>query len=416
MIGTFFSILLAAFIVFNPFVGEANLNATVLSIAMLATGILFLLMLPASIAFSWLPLQKAEQNATPRILEMYRKDAHLRLTSAWLAIFPLASFVLGLDVLYTHIFEVKIIFAIWIILLGITIDASQYLFKRILGYLNPFAVVEMFTKEANQAIRNEREEDLCQWIDALSEISIKAMQRHSSSLSNASINEQQQIARLFLKSSKSISHHSQDKQTIELGISDKISYVMFFLYQRLELEFDKAIKNNIEPTCSQIIVSLGKIAIDAANYDISIASPPLRFLGKFALLAQEKEMHETSIKASCTLLGVAHTILNEIEIAYQEIKDPFFSIVNAMEELAKGEFRKNKSMNISLLTQPFVELKAMFATGAAKDHVDTPAIIQNIDRVLGEFEALQMVMNTLPTIPEIREETIPPPPNLTPTP
>lgn len=414
MIGTLFSILLAAFIVFTPFASD-DINTTTLSIAMIAAGILFLVIVPLAFAFSWLPLQKAEQNATPRILEMYRKDIHVQFTTAWLAIFPLASFVMALDILFTHLIATKIVLAIWILLLGLAIDASQHLFKRILGYLNPFSVVEMITKEAKQAIQKEHEQDLCQWIDSLSEISIKAMHRHSSSLSNASINEQQQIARLFLKSSKSISHQTLDKESKELGITDKVSYVMFFLYQRLELEFDKALQNNIEPTCSQIIVTLGKIAIDAAEYDISMASPPLHFLGKFAVMAQEKDMRETVIKASCTLLGVAHTILNDIDITYLEIKDPFFSIVNAMEELAKGTFRKDKSINISLLTQSFLELKAMFSVGKVKDHLDTPAIVQNIDRVLGEFDALQLVMNTLPTIPEMNIEENPPP-QVTPSP
>jgi hypothetical protein len=404
MIGTLFSILAAAFIIFNPLVKDGDLNTTFLSIAMIAVGVIFLLIIPISIAFSWLPLQKAEQNATPRILEMYRKDTHIRITSYWLAIFPLASFVIGLDILYTHIIETKILFAVWTILLGITIDASQHLFKRIFGYLNPFFVVEMFSKEAKQAIQNEHEQDLCQWIDALSEISIKATQRHSSSLSSASINEQQQISRLFLQSSKSISHHVQDKQSQEFGASDKVSYVMFFLYQRLELEFDKALNNNIEPICSQIIITLGKIAIDAAKYDLSMASSPLRFLGKFAITAQDKDMKEASIKASCTLLGVAHAILEDIDITYQEIKDPFFSIINSMEELAKGTFKKEKSMNIALLMQPFLDLKAMFTKENVKEHQDAPAIIQNIDRVLGEFEALQIVMNTLPTIPDIPTE------------
>lgn len=407
MIGTIFSILVAAFLLLNPLLEEASINVTILSVAMIAVGTLFLFVVPAGIAFSWLPLQKAEQNATPRILEMYRKDTHVRLTTSWLIIFPIATFALAIDALYMHMLDKKVLFAVWIILLGLAIDAAQHLNKRLLNYLNPFAVVEMFTKEAKNSIQNERELDLCHWIDALSEISIKAIQRHSTSLSNASLSEQQEIASLFFQSSKSISHHRQDSQSKELGITDKVSYTMFYLYQRLELEFDKALTNNLEPICSNIIVILGKIAVDAAKYDISMASAPLRFLGKFAKKAQEKDLQETVIKASCTLLEVARAILNDIDITYLEIKDPFFSIVNNLEELAKGAFRHDKTMNISILTQPFVELKQMFNSEKAKNHQDTPAIVQNIDRVLGEFEALQMVLNTLPTIPDIAAEAPP---------
>ena len=58
--------------------------------------------------------------------------------------------------------------------------------------------------------------------------------------------------------------------------------------------------------------------------------------------------------------------------------------------------------------QPFKDLRALFQSEKAKDHQDTPVILQNIDRVLGEFEALQMVMSTIPPIPNISEEDIPP--------
>lgn len=416
MIGTIFSILVAAFLLLNPQLEETGINLTVLSIAMIAVASISLFVVPAGIAFSWLPLQKAEQNATPRILEMYRNDSHVRFTTAWLLIFPLASIALAIDALYTHILEKRLLFALWIVLLGLAIDAAHHLFARVLSYLNPFAVLEMFTKEAKKCIQNERELDLCHWIDALSEITIKAIQRHSTSLSNASLNKQQQIASLFFQSSKSISHHSQDSQSKQLGIADKVSYTMFYLYQRLELEFDKALKNHLEPTCSTIIVILAKIAVEAAKYDISMASAPLRFLGKFTRKAQEQNLEETVIKASCTLLEVARAILNDIDITYLEIKDPFFTIINNMEESTKNAFRKDKTTNIALLMQPFVEMKKMFSEGKAKDHQDTPLIVQNIDRVLGEFEALQMVLNTLPAIPDVAaEENITPPPPTAPS-
>lgn len=408
MLGTIFSILIAAFILFNPLLEEQTINVSILVATMIAVAILFLFILPAGIVFSWLPLQKAEKNSTPRILDLFHKDSHVRLTTAWLVIFPLASIALAIDAVYIHILDKKLLFAVWIILLGLAIDASQHLFKRILNYLNPFSVVEFFTKEAYSCIQNEREIDLCNWIDALAEISIKASHSHSTSLSNAAITEQQKIASLFLKSSKSISHHTQDAQSKELGIADKVSYTMFYLYQRLELEFDKALSNNLEPICSNIILNLGKIAIDAAQYDISMASAPLRFLGKFANKAQAKDMQETVIKASCTLLGVARAILSDIDITYLEIKDPFLSIISNLEDLAKNAFRKDKTTSIPVLIQPFLDLKQMFSEEKTKNHQDTPIIMQNIDRVLGEFEALQMVLNTLPTIPNMPEDITPP--------
>lgn len=408
MIGTIFSIILAAFLLFSPYVDEASINAGLWSHAMIAGGLLFLILVPAGVALSWLPLQKAERNATPHILEMYRKDKGIRAANGWVIVFSLATFALAIVILQSHIPDKKIVCAIWIILFGIAIDALYHSFKRVTEYLNPFAVVDIFSKEATQSIQNERELDLCHWIDGLAEIAMKAIHSHSISLSNSALNAQQQTARLFLQASKSISHHTQDAQSKALGISDKASYIMFFLYQRLELEFDNALKNNLEPVCSNIIVILGKVTLDAAKYDISMATPPLRFLGKFANAAQEKNLTETVIKASCTLLETGRAILNDIDIAYAEIKDPFLSIVNSLESLAKGSFRKDKLSNIALLIQPLIELKQMFASEKISKHQDAPAIILAIDRVLGEFEALQVVMNTLPTIPTVDVEEQPP--------
>jgi hypothetical protein len=410
MIGTLFSILLAAFLLFSPYVDEASINSGIWSHTMIAVAILFLILTAIGFALSWLPMQKAELNATPHILEMYQKDKGIKLSTGWVVVFSLTSIILGIVVLQTHIPDKKIVFAVWVVLFGIAIDALYHSFRKVSEYLNPFAVVELFSKEAQQCIQNERELDLCHWIDGLSEVAMKAINKHSISLSNTAINQQQQTARLFLQSAKSLSHHSQDKQSKELGITDKVSYIMFYLYQRLDLEFDSALKIHLEPTCSNIIVILGKIAIDAAKYDVSMATLPLRFLGKFANAAQEKDLSETVIKASCALLETGRTILNDIDITYAEIKDPFLSIVNSLESLAKGAFRKDKSTNIALLIQPLIELKAMFASEKISKHQDAPAITQSIDRVLGEFEALQMVMNTLPTIPSIASEPSEEPP------
>jgi hypothetical protein len=134
----------------------------------------------------------------------------------------------------------------------------------------------------------------------------------------------------------------------------------------------------------------------------------LRFLGKLAKRAQDEGLEETALKASCILSEVAKAIMNDVDIKYLEIKDSYLSIINGLEVLAKGTFKRDKSTNISFLMQPFKDLKELFQSEKARDHQDTPVIMQNIDRVLGEFEALQLVMSTIPPIPQISEEDIPP--------
>lgn len=406
MIGTVLSFIFAILLYLSPYdIGD---HPTVVKTIMVAVSVGFLFIIPVATMFSWLPMEKAEQNSTPRIMEMFRKDRSVKLAGAWIFAFSLLTFLLVMDPLYTYAMQKDWLFPLWLVLFGISFDAIAYFFHRVSSYLNPFGVVKMFAVRAEHSIQNDKELDLCDWIDALSEVAIKGVQRHSTSVGHMALQEEQQLARLFLGASKSIGHREQDEQMKTAGITDKVSFTMFYMYQRLDIVFEKALKNRLEPTCTLIITILGKIAVDAAKYDMSIASAPLRFLGKCAKRAQDDGFEETAVTASCVLLEVAKEILSEVDITYYEIKDTFLSIINGMELLAKGAFRRDKTMNITLLMQPFKDLRELFQTGKAKDHQDTPVIVQNIDRVLGEFEALVLVMNTLPTIPKMEE--LPPEP------
>lgn len=400
MIGTIFSAIIALGILFFPSSEEKIIDPVLFGELAIIAGMAFLILLPLAYSMSLGPLQKAEQNISPRILEMFRQDWPIRLLTGWLILFPLICFALSFDLFYFHFFQKKILMACWIFFLGISIDSIIYFSKRIASYLNPFGAVQMFFHKAKEYIQDEKELDLCNAIDGIAEISIKAIQRNSTSLCNDALSKEQIISRQFLEASKSLSHHAKDKQTEELGISDKVSYVMFYLYQRLELIFDKALEKKLEPICSHIVTILGKIALDAAKLDMSLASPPLRFLGKFTQKGQNENIQEVALKGTCTLSETAKMIVNDVDLTYTEIRDPFLTIINSMEELSKETFRKDKTINLQILKEPFYELKELFKQPKVASHQDTAVIVQNIDRVIGEFDALEMVLRTLPTIPQ----------------
>lgn len=398
MLATIISFLLAVFVVFSPYVTHENLKIPVIESTMLAIAIPLLFLIPVAMFFCWLPLQNAENNATPRIIDMFKNDRHLKIMGAWTIIFALLTLLYGVGAF--HYIPQQDLFAAWLVGLGATLDTIRHLVIRIADYFNPSAAVEMFSNEAKECIRNEHEDDLRGWIDALSEITLKGIQKHSSALANASLDAQNDVAKVFLGASKSISHSAEDKEALDKGqgLTDRVSYTMFYLYQRMDLAFNSALQSRLEPTCSKIITIMGKLAVEAAKYDMSLATAPLRFLGKFAKKAQDAGLEESSITASCVFSEVSKALLTDIDITYNEIKDPFLSIINGMEVLAKEEFKKDKNISIPLLMEPFKELKTLFSQGKAKEHQDTPVIMLNIDRVLGEFEALQMVMSTIPKI------------------
>jgi len=213
-----------------------------------------------------------------------------------------------------------------------------------------------------------------------------------------------ELAKTFLQSSKSISHHEQDAQMEEFGITDKVSFTLLYLFQRVELTYYKAVEKKIEPTCSHILNVLGKIVVYAAQYDLSMASYPLHTIGKLAKHAQENGLPGIGDIATCTLLEVGNMIVTQVDVTYGNLKDPFFSLTAQLDLIAKEMFRQNKGINFKILTQPFHDLKKIVTSEKVASHQDIPIILQDIDRVIGEYATLEQVMKTLPPIPEVEEE------------
>lgn len=394
MYATLFSILICLFILFNPFAKNVIPDAQLMGIALIVIASLFVLIQNYALAMSWSPLQKAERDFTPRILQIFKRDRILRFVHFWLLFFPLISYAIAVDLLYLNMFPKIVLLAVWIVFLGISIDLLSLFFKRVLDYLNPFAVIAQFRKVSVESIGREDEKELCSWIDALAEIAIKSEQRFSTSLATEAIGEFPPIMETYFQSAKSIGHEKLDK----------VNFTLYFLLQRLELIYRKALELRLEPICRYVINTVGKIIVLAAKYDITIANPPIHFLEEFALAAQKAKMGDIGDYASCVLIEVAKKILTEVDITYLEIRDAFFAIINALEEISKESFRQDKNISMQVLNQPLRELKSLFQTEALQKHQDTAIIQQDIDRVTGEFDALGMVMRTVPPIPKVEEE------------
>lgn len=381
----------------------------------------FLAALPAAIiliygliqAWVLLPLQKAEQNSTPRILEMYSKDSLLGFNKLGLIALPLFALVLGLDAASLHFIPSAYLLGVWLLLIGISIDLLIQYLHRILHYLNPFMVTQLFRQAAKKSIQNDKEADLCEWIDALAEVGNRALDKGGSSLCNAALNELHSVISLFLETSKNIGRVSQDQESISLGIKDKITFTLFYLFQRLEMLFHKALTKKLEPACSNALTTLGKVTIDAAKYDITLASFPLQYIGKLSFAAHQQKLQDIGLKTTCLYLEISKALLSEIDITYAELQEPFFTIIHHMDDIAKEAFKQNKEIPIKALKQPFRDLRALFVEGKAVAHQDTPVILADIDRVIAEFDALELVLRAIPPISSLTgsasQEVVPPP-------
>ncbi len=392
---TLFSLVIVLFLYFFPFSLEGIQGFNWIALALIIVPIPLLISEILIIAFAWIPLQKAEKNMTPRIMETFSNDKNFKLTHLLMAAFLFLSYFFALDILFLKKIEPNALIMIWTLALGITIDMKVHSMHRIMQFLDPFHVLDMYTQHAKTSVPNFHELELCKWIDAISEITIKAIERNSTTLAVEGMNSLGEIIKVFLESEKSIAHRDEGESK-EVGGADPISYTLFFMFQKLEMINEKALEGRLEPLCSDLMALLGKIAIYSSQFDISLVAFPVHYMGKFVQLAQEHKMQEVADRTTLTLLEVGKVIVQDKNLQYLEIRDVFLSIIHYMHEIAKETFRQDKTTNIKMLLLPFIQLKALFAAEPVSSHRDAQVIIQNVKNVIEEFSALESVMQTMP--------------------
>lgn len=401
MIGIILSVILAIFFLFNSQPADTISNNHFIAILLSAISIITFFLYCITIVWCFIPLQRIEQNSTPRLFGLLKKDKLLLGIYCWITFFLLLSFFLTTDAILFNHFSKNYLLAGWIIGLGITIDAYHSLLKRLMSYLNPFDNITLFTQQANESIQNDKELDLIESIDSLTEISIKSLNKLRPSLSSQALQELQKIVKKFLESSKSIGHIEADLESKKLGIKDRVSYTLFYVLDKIALINDAAVEKKVEQVVTTVITVLGKITVYCAKFDLTLVSSPIHFVNRCAKMAMHHGMDDIGIKTTITLLEVSKTIIDEVDYTYGDLKDPFFSITNALEEIAKETFLKDKTINLKIITQPFLDLKGLFTNPKVATHQDTPIILQNIDRVLNEYASLELVMRTIPVVPPL---------------
>lgn len=349
------------------------------------------------------PLSRLEQKLIPNLIDIFRRHIWLRISQILLfaAVFLsylIATVLISIDA--SH--RIWLMWA-WIFIFGISLDLLRYNWRAITNLLNPHHLVNEFEHGAVNAIQTGGDEHLWQSLDSLGEVAFNAAERKKIALGSQALRTFPRIMHAFYASSKSISRTTVDEEVEKKTGQDEASYTLFYLLQRLELVYDQALKNRLETICREMIMILGKIIIYGAELDLSLMSFPTHFLVKFGLKAQQHHFNEVAELTTSTLTEISKSIVNHVNLTYAELTDPFHSIINGFTSLAKGEFQQNKFANIKVLIQPLLDLKELMNNPKIEKHRDAPAIRQEIDRALSEFEALEQVMRALPPIPQLME-------------
>ncbi|MBA3720823.1 MAG: hypothetical protein H0W88_00305 [Parachlamydiaceae bacterium] len=401
MLITALSLVIALGMVFFPDLYPINLNFTGLSIliTLIGVAILFSYTLINSILF--IPIQRLEQKLIPGLMGIFHYNKKWRISRLIVFLFSFVTFILALVFASVDIPEKHFYMAVWILGLGISIDLIRDSLKQATEVLNPLNAVEQIKDDAIQAIKNSDDKLLWSSIDALSEIALRSAETSKIALCTTTLNTFPPILRAFFDASKSISHRSQDAEIEKNTGVDEASYTIFYMLQRLELVNSKALQNNLTSICNQIITVLGKIILHCAQLDLSLVTFPTHVLGKFALKALQLRFDDVAAIATSTLLATTKTIVNEVDLTYMELVEPFNTITDNLDAIAQSTFKKDKTINIKLISQSLKDLKEVYQSERLANHRDTSVIIQHVDNKLAEFDALEQIMHTIPSIPNL---------------
>lgn len=391
MFATLIAILLSLYIFFF----DTHLPPTIILPYSIIAAAFLLTCGVAALLVSFLPLQKGEQDFTPRLSELFRKDFKMNAGIGFLFCLPLLVF--GASFLPSPLIPV-------ILLIGIGIDVLYLLIRRIMDYLNPFRAVDFLKQEALHAIDQDNDQTLCNLIESCSEVAIKSLQRHNSALTNHTLDVLETIGEQFLASSKRLSRPVQNVELQKEGIPDSLSYVLIFLLQHLEAIHHQALDKKLDLVAGHVMTTLTKLAIYTTRIDLSLTALPLFYVDKLSLQAMQKGFQDVGLKATLGLLNVAEAIAEIKDIQYMDLKPSFITIISTLDAIAKETFRLDKTIKIPILTQPFRQLMHLIEQEQVRGHQDKSAIQDQLNRILAEYEALEAVLATMPPIPPLVPE------------
>jgi hypothetical protein len=250
---------------------------------------------------------------------------------------------------------------------------------------NPYHLLKGYQDKAFDAVSQTNEPAICDWIEAIQEVALKALHKSETPLVSAALDSQLQIGKNFLSA----------PNTLDLS---KIGYVMFFLYERLKVLFEKGLSEKQEPVCMQIITTYGKLALHSMGTHPHFAGYALTFIGDLAEKGVKLGMREIGVKTGLMLIELTKSVANDISLDEYDLREPLLGIVKNLEEISSELYRQDKTMPIDVIKEPFLQLKTVLVSSKSSDHPTIVMVICDIDRVLAQFQELELILKTIPSI------------------
>jgi hypothetical protein len=270
-----------------------------------------------------------------------------------------------------------------LLIAGISIDLFAAFFKRLAAYFNPSKMLALFVK---QAVNAWQKKELKTWQNLMNELSqkvVRALEKNSIPLALQQLEAMASIEAALLEKAPP---NEQEMIPFSIGV------LMENLHAIEKKIFE--LKNTI--ALDHLLALMNKLLLKAARVDLNFALVPLHYVKAWTLEAIPKLEGDTSIKVTLGLVEVFKELSLLKDFQKKEIKTLGVPLLMALEEISKETFKKNKSVQFTLLLAPFQEIGGLVEKPPYNTHPDTSFLKQQLRRIMEEFAALETVMLTVP--------------------
>ncbi|GEM_PF-2517722 len=345
--------------------------------AALVAGGLFLFVTPLIRALISSGAQSSVVESTSLAIRAVQRDKILKLYTWIFAGFILFSFAVAL-------FNLTALFLLWFLWLGVAIDAAYMYTTRQQRYLDPTHLIEVFEKEAVKCFKSNDQLGLRQSVDAIAEIGLKGLFQRSVGLSLQVVESLEKLGTELFEQRTSLNEES-------------MNYLLVTLLQRLEMIYSQAVEERLEVIAGRASLSVVKLLEPVTKHNAEHTRINFHFLAKFFELAADQELYGVTDQLSIQLFEMGKQMLRTPELQQKGLGITLMGVITHLELMAQEAFKQDKNRPVPMLTHPFHELKSLVEP--MKGFKDREAILQELDRVLAEFEALQAVLQSVPNIP-----------------
>ncbi|MCB1135986.1 MAG: hypothetical protein KDK78_06940 [Chlamydiia bacterium] len=380
MAATLISVVLAFLLVWNP-PSLAALAAFDHSPLLFTVGSVFLLILASYWVFATFALQRAEKRLIPRVIDLFRSDWLIRFAMLGLAIFVMLSFVAGIPNILASLVHPSTLMVVWILLLGLAIDAVHVIYNRVMKYVDPISSLDLLEQRALHAAKGGDEVTTAEWLDSLATLANKSLHSGDSTLAERA------VSRMY-----SVLQELTDGRLRNHITHERLSFPFVFYAQRLEVAFARAAHDQSESLCLHILNQLGKATVLGATVGTEIATLPLVYVMKLYRRSKDYDLEDIPDQCSVLLVEVARSIVEAVKVSGGNFRDPVLSIIGYLEEIELDKFSDDPDVDFDILKQPFRDLFAVMKDETILKHPDTVPVLEELEHVVGNFANLQLAL------------------------